>query len=220
VSFARAQLALVLSSRRVLAPITLLIFAVVGVYVYRPNPVQGSFAVTAAMAAFFCAWLVAAVERETPPPASAILVVRAGGAVAAWRGRLVLVIIVASVVTVFCLAWPTATAAFDRTPGAGDLLSAALAHLACGSLGGVLALLLGQPMRPATAFAVILAVLIASIALARPLEVVAGPGGVARALSNTPDGQVSGQLLAACGIVAAEAGLLGYAARAQSRWRG
>jgi hypothetical protein len=219
-SFARAQLALVVSSRRVLAPITLLIFAVVGVYVYRPNPVQGSFAVTAAMAAFFCAWLVAAVERETPPPAGAILVVRAGGAVVAWRGRLVLVVIVASVVTVFCLVWPTATGAFDRSPGAGDLVSAALAHLACGSLGGVLALLLGQPLRPATAFAVILAVLIASIALARRLEVAAGPGGIARALSNTPNGHVSASLLAACAIAGVETGLLGYAARAQARWRG
>jgi hypothetical protein len=220
VSFARAQLALVLSSRRVLAPTTLLIFAVVGVYLYRPNPVQESFAVSAAMAAFFCAWLVAAVERETPPPAGAILVVRAGGAVAAWRGRLVLVVVVASVVTVFCLAWPTATGAFDRSPGAGDLLSAALAHLASGSLGGALALLLGPPLRTATAFTVILAVLIASIAAARRLEVVAGPGGVSRAVLKTPDGQVSGSLLAAWAITAVEAGLLGYAARAQSRWRG
>jgi hypothetical protein len=49
VSFASAQLALVLSSRRVLVPATLLIFAIVGVDAYRPNPVQGSFAVTAAL---------------------------------------------------------------------------------------------------------------------------------------------------------------------------
>ncbi len=113
-SFATSQLSLVLSSRRVLAPTTLLIFVVIGVYVYRPNPVQGSFALTAVMSAFFCGWLVAAVERELTPAASAILAVLAGGAVAAWRGRLVLVGIVALVVTIFCLAWPTATGSFSR----------------------------------------------------------------------------------------------------------
>jgi hypothetical protein len=133
------------------------------------------------MSAFFCAWLVAAVEREVTPAAAAILAVLAGGAVAAWRGRLVLVSGLALVVTIFCLAWPTATGAFSRTPGIGDLASGALAHLACGVFGGTLALVLGPPVRTASAFTVILAVLIASIALAQPLQVVAGPGGVARA---------------------------------------
>jgi hypothetical protein len=220
VSFATAQLSLVVSSRRVLAPTTLLIFLIVGVYAYRPNPVQGSFAVTAVMSAFFCAWLVAAVERELTPAAAAILAVLAGGAVAAWRGRVVLVVGLAFVVMILCLVWPTATGAFSRSPGIGDLASGALAHLTCGVFGGTLALLLGAPMRPATAFTVILAVLIASIAVAQPLEVVAGPGGVARALSNTADGQVSGELILASVIAVGEAGALAWAARAQSRWRG
>lgn len=218
--FAGAQLVLVLSSRRVLMPTALLIFAIFGVYVYRPNPVQGSFALTAVMTAFFCAWLVAAVEREVTPAAGAILTVLAGGALAAWRGRLALVGLLALVVTIFCLAWPTATGAFNRSPGAGDLLAAALSHLACGAVGGTLALLLAPPLRVATAFAVILAVLIGSIALGRQLEVVAGPGGVARALSGAPNDSVSGELIAACAVAACEAGLLGYAARAQARWRG
>jgi hypothetical protein len=220
VSFAAAQLSLVLSSRRVLAPVTLLIFAVVGIYFYRPNPIQGSFAVTAVLTAFFCAWLVASVEREVTPAAGAILTVLAGGAVAAWRGRLALVGFFTVVLTVFCLIWPTATGAFDRTPGVGDLLAGALAHLACAAVGGTLALLLGPPLRTATAFTVILAVLIASIAVAAPLEVVAGPGGVARALSNTPNDQVSASLVVACAIAFVAAGALGYAARVQSRWRG
>ena len=219
-SFASAQLSLVLSSRRVLAPVTLLIFAVVGIYFYRPNPVQGSFAVTAVLTAFFCAWLVASVEREVTPAAGAILAVLSGGAVAAWRGRLALVGVFTVVVTVFCLVWPTATGAFDRSPGVGDLLSAALAHLACGTVGGSLALLAGPPLRTATAFAVIVAILIASVAVAKPLEVIGGPGGVARALSNTPNDQVSGSLVAASAVALAEAGMLGYAARVQSRWRG
>ncbi len=86
------------------------------------------------MTAFFCAWLVASVEREVSPAAGAILTV-----------------------------------------------------LACGAVGGTLALVLAPPLRAATAFAVILAVRIASIAVARPLEAVSGPGGVARALANRPN---------------------------------
>jgi hypothetical protein len=218
--FARAQLALALSSRRVLAPLALLIFAVIGVYAYRPNPVQGSFATTAMLTAFFCAWLVAAVEREVTPAAAAILTVLAGGAAAGWRGRLALVGLFTVAVTVVFLIFPTATGAFNRSPGVGDLLAATVAHLACGAVGGTLALLLCPPLRVATAFAVIVAVLIGSIAIARPLEVVAGPGGVSRALSSAPNDAVPGRLIAACVVAAGEAAALGYAARAQSRWRG
>ncbi len=45
--YASAQLSPAISGRRLLAPATLTLFTVTGVYAYRPNPVQGSFAVTA-----------------------------------------------------------------------------------------------------------------------------------------------------------------------------
>jgi hypothetical protein len=63
-------------------------------------------------------------------------------------------------------------------------------------------------------------VIIGSIAVARSLEVVAGPGGVERALSNAPNGTVSGGLVAACAVATGEAAVLAYAARARARWRG
>jgi hypothetical protein len=220
VRFARAQLSLVLSGRRLLAPTTLVLFGVIGVYVYRPNPVQGSFAVTTLLSALSCAWLVAAVEREVSPTAAAILAVRAGGAVRGWRGRLVLVGVFAVAVAILSLAWPTATGAFDRSPGVGDLVAAAIAHLACGAVGGTLALLLGPPMRVATAFATILAVIIGSIALTGALGIFAGPGGVAHALSQTPRNAISVPLAAATVIGLLQAVALAYAARAQARWRG
>ena len=136
-SHVRARLAVVLAGRRLLAPLTLLTFAVIGVYAYRPNEVQGSFAVTAVLGAMFCAWLVTATERELGTSADAILTVAAGGPARAWRGRLALVATFAlSRSHVVFLVWPTATNAFDRTPGIGDLGAAALAHAACGALGG------------------------------------------------------------------------------------
>ncbi len=66
----------------------------------------------------------------------------------------------------------------------------------------------------------ILAVLIASIAVAHPLELVAGPGGVARALSNTANDQISDKLIVASVIALGEAGVFAWAARVQARWRG
>src|SRR5215212_10101549 len=103
----RARLGVVLTGRRLLAPLTLLAFAVIGVYAYRPNDVQGSFAVTAVLSAIFCAWLVTATERALAPSADAILTVAAGGPAPAWRGRLALVAMFTLGITVAFLVWPT-----------------------------------------------------------------------------------------------------------------
>ncbi len=219
-SYARAQLSIAVSARRVLAPATLVAFAVIGLYAYRPNPVQASFSATALLTALFTAWLVAAVEREVGATAQGILTVRSGGAVAAWRGRIVLVLLLSVAVTVFSIAWPTATDAFDRTPGLGDLAAAVLGHLAAGAFGGMLALLLAPPVRMATSFALVLLVVLGSLALTGTLGVAAGPGGAAHALEHTPRDRVSLHLAAACLITALESAGLAYAARRQSRWRG
>jgi len=220
VTIARNRVSVALSGRRLLAPLTLLLFTVIGVYAYRPNVVQESFAVTTVLCAAFCAWLVIAIEREVPDSADAILTVAAGGAVRAWRGRVVLVVLVAVPVTVLFLAWPTATGAFKRAPGLGDLTGAALAHLAGGVFGGCLALVVTPPARVATAFAVTIGVVIGSVALAKVAAPIAGPGGVAKAMSKAPDDGVTAALLLAAAITLAEAGLLAYAARWLQRWRG
>ncbi len=215
-----ARLAVALSGRRLLVPITLLLFAVIGVYAYRPNAVQESFAATTVLTAAFCAWLVIAIEREVPDAADAILTVAAGGAARAWRGRLALVAVVALAVAVLFLVWPTATGAFNRTPAAGDLVDAALAHLASGALGGCLGLLLAPPARVATAFAATIVLVLGSVALASILGPVAGPGGVAKAVSAAADDQVTARLLLAVALTTAEAALLAIAARRLARWRG
>jgi len=176
--------------------------------------------VTAVLAAMFCAWLVTATEREVPPSADAILTVAAGGPTHAWRGRLLLVAVFTLGIMVVFLAWPTATDAFDRTPGPGDLLDAALAHLACGAIGGALGLVLAPPMRAATALAGTVGLVVASIALVGPLGVFAGPGAVASALSEAPNDQVTLALAEAAAITLAEAALLALTARRLVRWRG
>ena len=217
---ARASLVLALSGRRVLVPATLLAFAVAGVFAYRPNPVQGSWAVTAVLSTVFCAWLVAAVEREVGAGAGAILTVLAGGAARGWVGRVALVALLTLVVTLAFMIWPAASGAFERTPGAGDVGAATLAHLACGAVGGALALLLAAPARTATAFALIFGGWLASIGLAGALGPLAGPGGVAAALSRAPDDTVSAAVVVACAVTFAQAELLAYGSRRLARWRG
>jgi len=75
-------------------------------------------------------------------------------------------------------------------------------------------------MRVATAFVTILLVIIGSLALIGPLGVLAGPGGVVHALSQTPRNAISASLAAATVIALIQAIALAYAARAQARWRG
>jgi hypothetical protein len=220
VSHVRARLAVVLAGRRLLAPLTLVTFAVNGVYAYRPNEVQGSFAVTAVLGAMFCAWLVTATERELGSSADAILTVAAGGPARAWRGRLALVAIFTFAITVVFLVWPTATDAFDRTPGIGDLGAAALAHAACGALGGCIGLVLAPPARAATAFAATIGLVLISIALVGTLGPVAGPGAVAEALSATPNDHISLAVLGACAVTLAQAAALALTARRLQCWRG
>lgn len=217
---AAARLAIALAGRRLLAPLTFLAFVLLGVYAYRENGVQGSFAVTALLAALFSAWLVSATEREVGDGAEAILTAAAGGAPAAWRGRLVLVAGFTLAITVASLLWPTATGAFDRTPGLGDLGAAALAHAACGVLGGCLALLLAPPARAATAFAATIGVVLSSLALAGPLGPLAGPGAVADALASAPDDHVTGTLVVAAAVTLVQAALLAHGSRRLARRRG
>lgn len=218
--YAAAQLALALSSRRLLPTAGLLLFAVIGVYAQRQNPVLGSFAVTAIVTALICALFVVAVERESAGTATELLTAANGGAAVAWRGRLILVGVVTCPVTIFCLAWPTATGAFTQPPGAGDLLAAALAHVACGLFGGALALVLSAPTRGAVAFVAILVLIVGSVPLATAFGAVAGPGGIARALNHTAPNTLSPSLLAALGITLLEASLLACAAKWLARWRG
>jgi hypothetical protein len=201
-------------------PLTALILAAVGIYSSRPDPVQGSFAVTVILSAPICAWFVSGVEREVGAAATAILTVRSGGAAAAWRGHLAIVGVFSAAITAVFVALPVIAGAFDRSLRLGDIVAATLSHLASCASGGSLGLVLGPPTRAATAAATIVAVMIASVALGSHVGMVAGPGGVAHQLSVAQNGTLPGLLLTSCGLALLEAAALVYAACAIARWRG
>jgi hypothetical protein len=220
VRFAASYLSIALSGRRLLMPATALILVAIGIYASRPDPVESSFAVTVVLSAPICAWIVTCVEREVGATADAILTVRTGGAVSAWRGRLILVGIVSVAITAFLVGLPITAGVFDRSIRLSDLVAATLSHLASCAFGGTLSLLLGPPVRTATASATIVGVMLASVALEPYGGILAGPGGVAHELSVSGPDTVSGSMLAACGIAFVEAATLALAARVLSRWRG
>lgn len=217
--YAAAQLSLALSGRRLVPPVALLVFMVIGVYAQRQNPVLASFALTTVVDCVICALLVSAVERETAGTATELLTVASGGGLSAWRGRLTITITAAVLVTSFVIAWPLVTGAFARPPKAADLLAAVLAHVACGLFGGTLALVLGTPTRSAVAFVITLLGICGSIPLGAVLGVFAGPGGVDQTLRSTSSA-LSLSVLAATGVTLAQAALLAVLARWLVRHRG
>jgi hypothetical protein len=216
---ARVRLIVALNGRRPLLPICALLLPVLGVYAYAPNDVGGSYAVTSLLGFALAAWRVAAVERELPEPAEAMLTVAAGGFAAAWRGRLVVVAVVALVVSATFLAYPLVLRAFHPGAKVGDVLVAGLLHVAATAAGGTLALALARPVRPATAFAVTVAALLATIALEGPLGPLAGPGGGAQAYADAP-GDLDGPLLAALAVTALQAAAFAWLSRVAARARG
>jgi hypothetical protein len=217
---ARARLAAAVSGRRPLVPLAAIAFTTIGVFADPRNDVGGSWAVTSVLGFALAAWLVTAVERGVPEPADAMLTVAAGGPGAAARARMALVGFAAALVSAAFIAYPLAIGYFEPGARLGDVAAAALLHLASACAGGALALLVAPPARLATAFAVILAAVMATVALSGPLGPVAGPGGAAKAFSDARRGAVSGGLVIAVAVTLAEAALVVGAARITARRRG
>jgi hypothetical protein len=219
VSLVRARLAVAFAGRRPLVPLTALVFAVIGVFAYPRNDVGGSWAVTSVLGFGLAAWLVAAVERGIPDATEAMLAVAAGGPRAAWRARVALVGAAAALVAVVFIAYPLLLGSFARAPSSGQVAAAALLHLVCAAAGGALALALAPPVRLATAFAGILAALLATVAASGALGAVAGPGGAAQAFSDS-SGDLSAGLWLALAVTVLEALILAELGRLAARRRG
>ena len=206
--------------RGVLAPLLALLLLLLGVYAYRPNDVQGTWALTALLSAPVVAWLRIAVARAEPDAQRLVRVAAAGGRGPARRRDAQVELALAGLVVALLLAYPLATGAFDRPVTAGDLAAAASAHAACALAGAGLGRLASPPVtgRAATSLVLVLGATLASVAAAGPLGPLAGPGGVADALAAAPAGTVTAGLLAAEAACLAFTGLCEAAAcRAERR---
>jgi hypothetical protein len=217
---------LLLTARRTRAPLLALaatLFALLGVYAYRPNEVGATWGLTALICSALAAWLVGAVLDGEPGPQADITNAALGGRSRRDRLDLLLVAAVAAGLTVTFVAYPLALGliladppVFRRAVQPGDVVAATLAHASCGALGGAIAVLFAAPRvaRRATAVAAVLTTLLGLIAISGPLGEMGGPLAVARAMTDADAGGLDGALLLAClSCLAATAVVLAVAAR-------
>ena len=212
---------LALRTRAPLAPAAATILALAGTYAQTRNDVGETYALTALLACGLSAWLTGAVLGGEPAPQADLATVALGGLRGRAKAEALLVATVAVAFSALFMIFPLALGlvvkhVFDRTPGTGDLVAAALAHLACCAFGAALGVALAPPRvtRRATAAAATLVVLLALLAVGT-----AGPAGVAQKLSGAAPRTLTGAELLATAICALLAAALLAAAASWTRRR-
>jgi len=208
-------------SRAPLPAVAAGLFALLGIYAYRPNEIGETWALTALLCAVLAAWLIGALMDGEPRPQADMTVAALGGRGRRDRLDWMLVAAVAAGLTVVFLGFPLALTlvlsdppVFGHPVGAGDLACGVLAHLSCAALGGAVAVLFAPPRvrRRATAIAAVLAALLVCVAISGPLGGAGGPIAVAEVMYDEA-GAVDGALLLACAsCLAATAAALSAAA--------
>jgi hypothetical protein len=211
-------------TRAPLAPLAATLLTLIGVYAYRGSEVGPTWGFTALAACGLAAWATGAVLAAEPPAQADMAVAALGGRGARARLDAALVAIVAAGLALVLVAVPvvwqavTGVDVYDRTPGAGDVVAAALAHLSAALLGGALGVVLGPPrvQRRAVgvaAVAVALLVLVAARALG-------GPVAVAQALTDARPDTIPPALAWPAASCVALAAVLLAASAAWARRRG
>jgi hypothetical protein len=210
---------LLLTASRTRAPVVGLValaFAVLGIFADTRMEVGSTWGLTALLGGALCAWIAGAVLAAETDAQADMAAVALGGRTARLRLDARLVVAVAVLVAVCFVACPllltaAGRAVFARTPGVGDVLAAALAHLACGAVGGLLGVAFAPPRvrRRAVAVLATLAAILVLIALSIPLGPLGGPVAVAAALTDAPANRVTGDdlvALAGCVVLVAVGG--------------
>ena len=163
----RHQLAVLVRTRAALAPAAAFLIVLLGVYAYRGSGVGSTYAFTALLLCPVMAWLAAAAAFAEPLTQQQVAMAAAGGPRCALRGRVLALAAVGAGLAFVDVAFPALLDLFDRTPGLADLGAAALAHLACATLGIGLGLLVAPPAarRPNAAFVVIVVYAVLAVPL-------------------------------------------------------
>ena len=191
----RLYAAAALRDRGILPPLAALAFALLGVFAYRPNDVEATWALTALLGFPLAAWLTGAVLAVMPVPEREIVVAALGGARRHDRATALFAAVVAALVTVAFLVHPLVIDAFERPVTAGDLARSAAAHLAVALLGAQVG---RAALAPVVARRADVAVLVVVLLLASVASGV-GPMGVAAAHA---DGGTGALALACVGCLA------------------
>jgi hypothetical protein len=215
----RYQLATMARSRAVLAPVAAYLFVLLGVYAYRPNEVDATYAFTAVMMTPVAAWLAASAAFAEPWTQRQIATAAAGGVGPALRGRVSALALVVGVMAAVDVAFPAVFGLFDRHVSIEDLVTAALGHGGCGALGVALGLVAVPPTvrRPPTAFLVIAVYALLAVPLYDLAPVLSPAAWLAAAITDTDPRTVAGPVVLAAVVAVVHAAVVLAAGEALRR---
>jgi len=159
-------LASYIRSYRYFPPLLVFQIGLMLLYANRPNPVMDSYAASSVLVYAVSAWIGAGFHGAIADAQEHIAAVHAGSVRAYLTGKALAALACGLLLSVAAVAWPAASGSFERSPGAGEWLTALLAHAEMSLLGGLAALLLSHPVlkKGTRASAALLLVLILSIA--------------------------------------------------------
>jgi hypothetical protein len=140
----RLQLVELSRSRRAFPPLLAMALLLLGVYAYRPNPVLGTYTLTAFLFWMVALWLGVAIGLARERSQREVLEAAAGGdrvlAAQVLCGGLL-----AAVLAVVAVAFPIVTNSFGHHVRPTAVEAALVAHLLCGACGVAVAALLSPP---------------------------------------------------------------------------
>jgi hypothetical protein len=145
IAVARYLLAEHFRSRRFVAPMLLLSAGVVVLYAQPPNPVL-STAGTVAAFTFPCMCWSALALLNTQGDADRHVLLVAAGPRAFILGRLLALALLAAIISVLVVAFPTVTQRFETSPTIGELTDCLIATLLCAFAGAGLGALFSRPL--------------------------------------------------------------------------
>jgi hypothetical protein len=124
-----------LLSFRYFAPLTVYLFAVAFVYGVVPNPIMPSFSFTSTVLFMVSAWLALGYIDLEPESQQIITSLRLRGMAAYYGLKIVPLAVLAIVLSVLTVVYPTFGGKFVRTPNAEELWTAMACHVGLAEMG-------------------------------------------------------------------------------------
>ncbi|MGF7048153.1 hypothetical protein J2T13_002660 [Paenibacillus sp. DS2015] len=133
-------------------------------YTYRPNPVMGSFAVTAVLSFIVTAWICYGFIQSESPIQEEITLLHLKSPAKYYIGLLSSILLMSLFLLIIAIAYPIIRDMFDRPLGSEDIIVGLLSHLGLSFLGVAIAVFFNSKFvsRPSVAIGGILFVIVLS----------------------------------------------------------
>ncbi|HEY2491877.1 MAG TPA: hypothetical protein VGI33_02975 [Paenibacillus sp.] len=109
-------------------------------YTYRPNPVMGSFAVTAVLSFIVTAWICYSFMQSESPIQEEITLLHLRSPAKYYIGLISSILLMSLLLLIVAMAYPIIGDRFDRPIGSEDIIVGFLSHLGLSFLGAAIAI--------------------------------------------------------------------------------